>query len=90
MTAATDPAAVYRRVMEAEWPPTREAKWAIGWAAATLWDALQELDGSEEKAAQAADCAKAAEKRLAEYQARYEAETLIAARQIAGMAGLGL
>ena len=87
MGAVTDPAAVYRRVMEAEWPPSREARWAIGWAAATLWDALQEMNGSERTAAQAVDCAKALENQFARYQARYEAEVHIAVRQMTQLTG---
>ena len=65
---AETPAAVYRRIMETAWPPSREARWAIGWAAGTLWDALQAGDEDE-----AADAARALEKRLAEYQGRAEA-----------------
>lgn len=85
-TVTETPAAVYHRVMNTDWPPSREARWAIGWAAATLWDALQAGDDFE-----AAECAKALKKRLREYRhreaARQDAEALIAARNMAQMTG---
>lgn len=61
-------AATYRRVMETRWPDSREAKWAIGWAAGTLWDAMTE--GNPE---QAYDCALALDRTLREHQARQAA-----------------
>ncbi|HEV2452395.1 MAG TPA: hypothetical protein VGS62_10780 [Streptosporangiaceae bacterium] len=64
--ATETPAAVYHRVMNTEWPPSREARWAIGWAAATLRDAMSEGADDEELA----DLAAALEKRLAEYRRR--------------------
>lgn len=67
--AHEDAAAVYRRVMETPWPNSREARWAIGWAASSLWEAMAE--GADADLVH--DLAVALEKVLGEHVRRDEA-----------------